>query len=312
MPRLSQDRCAGPAASHYVLRKGRLVEPHIVDGIPTHLRNVRIYMDRPEFVLNPTSCEPTSTASTVLGSGLDFTSEADDNPVTASSPFQAADCAALGFKPKLSLSLKGGTKRSQVPAFRAVLKARPGDANIAGAEVILPPSEILEQGHIETVCTRVQFNEGNGNGEHCPARSVYGRARAVTPLLSEALEGPVFLRSNGGERNLPDLVAALHGQEINIDLVGYVDSVREKNSHGELISRIRNRFAVVPDAPVTKFVLEMSGGKKGLLVNNTNVCKGVHKANANFTAHNGKIDDFTPALKAQCPKKGAGKKKRRG
>ena len=41
--------------------------PHIVDGIPIHLRDIRSYVDRPKFTLNPTGCEPTSTASTVLG-----------------------------------------------------------------------------------------------------------------------------------------------------------------------------------------------------------------------------------------------------
>ena len=32
--------------------------PHIIDGIPTHLRDLRIYVDRPEFVRNPTSLRP--------------------------------------------------------------------------------------------------------------------------------------------------------------------------------------------------------------------------------------------------------------
>lgn len=282
--------------------------PHIIDGIPTHLRDVRIYMNRPEFVLNPTGCEPTSTASTVLGSGKDFVSEADDNPITVSSRFQAADCAALGFKPKLSLQLKGGTKRSQYPALKAVVRGRPGDANIARSEVILPKSEILAQEHIGTSCTRVQFNEGAGNGAGCPANSIYGRARAITPILSEPLEGPVYLRSNGGERKVPDLVAALHGQEINIDLVGFIDSVLTKNKHGETVSRIRNRFESVPDAPVTKFTLEMFGGKKGLLVNSADLCKGTHKAELDFTAHNGKVEELTPAMKTACRKKGKGGK----
>jgi hypothetical protein len=278
--------------------------PHIIQGIPVHLRDIRIYVDRPNFTLNPTNCTRTSTASTVLGAGLDFVSEADDNPITVVSPFQVADCAALGFKPRLALSLKGGTKRNQTPALRAVLTARKGDANIAGAEVILPRSEFLEQAHIGTVCTRIQFSAGAGNGEACPAASVYGRARAVTPLLSEPLEGPVYLRSNGGERNLPDLVAALHGQKINIDLVGYIDSVSEKNKRGEVVSRIRNRFVTVPDAPVTKFVLEMRGGKKGLLVNSTNLCHGTHRADANFSAQNGRERDLRPTLKTKCGKKG--------
>jgi hypothetical protein len=280
--------------------------PHIVDGIPTHLRDIRIYMDKPEFVLNPTSCEPTSTASTVLGSGLSFTSEADDQPITVTSPFQAADCAALGFKPALKLSLKGSTKRGGTPAFKAVLNARPGDANIGSAQVTLPRSEFLDNAHIGTVCTRVQFAEGNLPGEKCPANSVYGFARALTPILSEPLEGPVYLRSTGtgaGHHLLPDLLAALHSGEINIALDGHVEGV-----HGG----IRNTFEAVPDAPVTQFTLEMAGGSKGLLENSTNLCGAPHRANAVFTGHNGKVEDFNPLLAVKCPKhRGKGKRAKR-
>jgi hypothetical protein len=284
--------------------------PHIINGIPVRLRDIRVYVDRPGFMLNPTSCKPTSTASTLLGAGLDFVSEADDNPITVASRYQAADCAALGFKPRLTLRLSGGTKRNQVPALQAVVQARPGDANIAGTEVVLPHSEFLEQGHIRTVCTRVQFAAGGGNGAGCPAGSVYGHAKAITPLLSEPLEGPVFLRSNGGERALPDLVAALHGQEIDIDIVGYIDSVEEKNGRGEVVSGIRSRFLNIPDAPVTKFVLQMQGGKKGLLVNSTNICRGKHRAKVDFTAQNGRKVEFKQEVRAACGRHGHGKKKR--
>jgi len=114
--------------------------PHIVDGIPIHLRDIQAFVDRPNFTLNPTSCKKTSTASTVLGSGLNFASEADDQPFTATSPFQVGSCASLGFKPKLALSLIGGTKRGDTPKLKAVLTARPGDANIGSAQVTLPHS----------------------------------------------------------------------------------------------------------------------------------------------------------------------------
>jgi hypothetical protein len=248
-------------------------------------------VDRPEFVLNPTGCDPTSTASTVLGSGLNFASEADDVPVTVTSPFQAADCASLGFKPKLSLSLKGGTKRGAHPAFKAVLTYPRGGSysNIAFSQVTLPHSEFLENAHIKTVCTRVQFKEGNVPGEKCPSGSVYGFARAITPILSEPLEGPVYLRSS--EHKLPDLVAALHNNQVDIALDGRIDSVK---------GQIRNTFEAVPDAPVTKFTLEMQGGKKGLLVNSTDLCAGTHRAISDFTGHNGKVYDTRPVLRAQC------------
>ena len=227
--------------------------PHIIRGIPVHLRDIRAYVDRPEFVLNPTSCAPTSTASTVLGAGLDFVSEADDNPVTVTSPFQAADCAALRFAPQLKLRLVGGTKRGSHPAFKAHLDMTGiGEASIGYSQVTLPHSEFLENAHIKTICTRVQFNAGGGNGEQCPADSIYGHASATTPILEGPLEGPVFLRSS--EHKLPDLVAALHHAEINIDLVGHIDSVK---------GRIRNTFETVPDAPVSTFDLEMQGGRQG-------------------------------------------------
>jgi hypothetical protein len=267
--------------------------PHIIDGIVVHARDIRAYVDRPEFILNPTSCKRTSTASTVLGSGLDFVSTFDDQPVTVTSPFQAADCASLGFKPKLKLRLLGGTRRGDHPRFRAVLTARKGDANIGKAQVTLPHSAFLENAHIKTICTRVQFAQGAVPGEKCPAASIYGYAKAVTPILDEPLQGPVFLRSSS--HPLPDLVAALHSDKININLAGRIDSIGN--------GRIRNTFEAVPDAPVTKFTLTMRGGKKGLLVNSADLCKRRHRAIVAFTGHNGKVSKSNPELKPRCGKK---------
>ncbi len=264
--------------------------PHILQGIVTHARDIRVFVDRPNFVLNPTSCERMTADASVIGTGSDFGSAADDQLVDVSSPFQAADCASLGFKPKLKLTLSGGTKRSDTPKLKAVLMARKGDANIGRAQVTLPHSAFLEQNHIRAICTRVQFRAGQGNGAQCPKGSIYGRAKAISPLLDEPLVGPVFLRSSSHE--LPDLVAALHSKKVDIDLVGRIDS---------LDGRIRNTFDAVPDAPVTKFVLEMQGGKKGLIVNSTNICKGKHRAIADFRGQNGRRHLFKPVVHAKCP-----------
>jgi hypothetical protein len=260
--------------------------PHIIDGVTVHLRDIRAYVDKPEFTLNPTNCERTSTASTLLGSGLDFFSDVDDRPVTVSTPYQAADCAALGFKPNLKLQLKGGTKRAGHPALKATLKMKPGMANIARAQVTLPKSEFLDQSHIGTVCTRVQYAK-----DQCPAKSVYGYARAFTPILDEPLQGPVYLRSSS--HKLPDLVAGLKSGKIEIDLAGRIDSVD---------GQIRSTFETVPDAPVSKFILTMQGGKKGLLENSTNLCAKAHKAIVEFDGQNGKISDSNPVVKPQCKK----------
>jgi len=267
--------------------------PHIIDGIPTKLRDIRVYVERPDFTLNPTDCTPTSVASTVLGSGLDFASPADDEPVTVTTRFQAANCAALDFAPKLKIALRGGTKRSQFPALRAELKARPGDANIGRTRVQMPKALFLAQSHLGTSCTRVQFAAAGGAGRGCPANSVYGYARAWTPLLDQPLEGPVYLRSNGGERKLPDLVASLRGV-IDIELEGYVDSGKGGG--------IRTTFAAVPDAPVSKFVLRMKGGEKSLLENSVNLCARDQRAKVEMDGQNGKAHDLRPVLKTRCGK----------
>jgi hypothetical protein len=253
--------------------------PTILKGIPLDVRSVAVEMSKPDFTLNPTNCEPltvSAEAISVLGQAAPL-----------SNRFQVGGCEHLPFGPKISLKLKGATKRTKFPALRATVTAKPGEANIAKAAVTLPHSAFLEQGHIGTICTRVQFV-----AEACPAKSVYGFARAWTPLLEKPLEGPVYLRSNGGERELPDLVAALHGQ-IDVDLVGYVDAVH---------ARLRNRFNLVPDAPVSKFILEMKGGAKGLLVNSENLCaKGAkRRALVRLTAQNGKVDNFNPLVANSC------------
>lgn len=246
--------------------------PHILGGIPIHLRDIRVYISRPGLTLNPTSCAPSSLASTLKGSGNLFSDPSDDQSATATAPFQAFNCEALQFKPKISLRLRGGTKRGDYPKLRVEVKPRAGDSNIAYAQVALPPSEFLAQSHIETVCTRVQFAK-----ENCPAGSLIGHARAFTPLLDKPLEGNVVLRSSSGV--LPDMVIALREPEkgISIDLVGKIDSF-----HGGL----RGTFKVIPDAPVRKFVMTLRGGKHGPIQNSEDVCKATGKSTLRFLAHN--------------------------
>jgi hypothetical protein len=212
------------------------------------------------------------------------------------SRFQASDCSSLAFKPKLAFSLEGGTRRTQYPALRAVLKQGRGQANIAKVSTTLPHSEFLANEHIQTICTRVQYA-----AQKCPTKAIYGHATAYSPLIEKPLSGPVYLRSS--EHELPDLVADLGG-EIDVDLVGRVDSQN---------GGIRTTFETVPDAPVSKFVLAMQGGRKGLLVNSTDICKGVHRAKVLIDGQNGKTADQNPAVKAECGKarKGAAKKKNR-
>ncbi len=132
------------------------------------------------------------------------------------------------------------------------MKTRPGDANIVRPALALPRSEFLDQAHIRTVCTRVQFA-----ADACPKGATYGRAWVQTPILDYPLTGNVYLRSS--DNLLPDLVPDLRGpayQPIRIESAGRTDSIK---------GGIRNTFSFIPDAPFTKLVTRLQAGKKGLL-----------------------------------------------
>jgi hypothetical protein len=249
--------------------------PDVFGGTKLDIRSVEIAIDRKEFTLNPTSCRPLEIGGTLSGGGADPTNPAAFSAFPVSVPFQTTNCGDLPFMPRLYTRLFGSrkkaTKRAQHPKFRAVLIAREGDANIGRAAVTLPHSQFLDQSHIGTVCTRVQLAAGN-----CPEGAIYGHARAKSPLLDDDLAGPVYLVSSNNP--LPDLLADLHGQ-VDVRLRGVISSQK---------GRIRNVFYPVPDVPVSRFVLEMKGGKKGLLVNSRDLCAKPSFSFMNLKAQNGK------------------------
>lgn len=249
--------------------------PQILEGVPISYRTVHVEIDRRQFVVNPTNCDPLR-ASGLATSNLGAVASLSDR-------FQAVGCDRLGFKPKLAMRLFGKTRRGGHPRFRAVLTTRRGDANIGRAVVALPHSEFLDQSHIGTVCTRVQFA-----AEECPAASVYGSVKATTPLLDRPLKGPVYLRSSS--HKLPDLVADLKGQ-VEVVLAGRIDSVN---------GGIRTSFEAVPDAPVERFELNMRGGKRGLLENSQNICKSPRRATVKLDGQNGRFEDFRSPLGNNC------------
>jgi hypothetical protein len=261
--------------------------PTILDGIPLDLRDVRVNIDRADFTRNPTNCSEQQITTTIGGTG-----GAQAHP---SQRFEVANCEALPFKPNLALKLKGKTRRTGHPALTATLTFPKGvSANTAKAQVGLPHSEFLDQGNIGTVCTRPQLA-----AHACPAGSVYGHATAVTPLLDQPLTGPVYLGTGYGTK-LPMLVAELNGQ-IDVVLRGKIDTDPQGG--------IRTTFAQVPDAPISKFTLQMQGGpKKGLIENSVDICARRQKATLAFGAQNGKTLNEKVALGVTCGKAKGGKK----
>jgi hypothetical protein len=226
--------------------------PQILEGIPLRTRFIQVNLDRPDFGLNPTNCEPLAVSSQILGD--------EGAESTLSNHFQVGGCSSLPFRPKLSVRLTGGVNRLGHPAIHAVLSTAPGEANPRSVVVTLPGGELLDNSHIGSVCSKVDFA-----AEHCPGSSRLGYVTLSTPLLDHPLSGPIYLRSSGA--GLPDLALDLNGQLHVVALAG-IDSV-----HGAY----RTSFRAIPDVPLGTVSLDLAGGAKGLLQNSEGLC-GTHKS----------------------------------
>jgi hypothetical protein len=238
--------------------------PHIIKGIVVHARDIRAYIDRPNFIKNPTSCEHLQISNVITGAGADPANPADQQPVNVTSAFQAADCASLAFKPIFKVSTSGKTSRANGASLTVKLtypNAPQGtQANIAKVKVDLPKQLPSRLTTLQKACTAAQFNT---NPAGCPAASVVGHATAITPLIPVPLVGPAYFVSHGGEA-FPSLIVVLQGYGITIDLVG-----------STFISKsgiTSSTFKTVPDQPVGSFELTLPQGKYSALAANGNLC----------------------------------------
>jgi hypothetical protein len=185
------------------------------------------------------------------------------------------------------MKLSGGVGRRGHPAIHAVLTARPGEANSQRVSVTLPKGELLDNSHIDTICTRVNFAADN-----CPPGSRIGTASATTPLLDQPLTGGVYLRASS--HRLPDMVLDLRGQ-VHIVLDARIDSAK---------GRLRTTFSSVPDTPVSRVSLNLAGGKKGLLLNSEGLCGTTKWAKVSMDGQNGMERASKAKLHTACGKGG--------
>jgi hypothetical protein len=271
--------------------------PDVFGGAKLSIRSIDVNTNRPNFTINPTSCGKLMTNGVIRGGGSDPTTESAFSAFPVVDAFKTSACRKLKFRPKLATKVLGGRKaarRAQNPKFRAILTARKGHANIRQTTVTLPKALILDQSHIKTICTRPDLAAGR-----CPKASVYGHAAATSPLLGKKLRGPVYLVPS--THVLPDLLVDLRGQ-VDVRLRGSVESVKG--------GRLRNVFYGVPDVPVSKFVLTMNGGKRGLLTNTKPLCGRKFFSKATLKGQNGKRVR-NKRMRLQVPACG-GKRKKRG
>ena len=85
--------------------------PQSIDGIPLRLKAVKVDINRPEFMFNPTNCETQSVSAALSGVPANLAEAAGS--VQRSVPFTASSCASLGFAPTFT-----ATHRSQLDQKR--------------------------------------------------------------------------------------------------------------------------------------------------------------------------------------------------
>jgi hypothetical protein len=258
--------------------------PRIIDGIVTHVRDIRVLIDRPGFTINPTSCSPMSISST-LGSVF-------GQSATVSSPFQAASCQSLKFAPKFSVFTAGKTSKASGASLHVKLAYPPGPlgtyANLAKAKVSLPKQLPSRLSTLQKACTAQVFN---ANPANCPAASIVGHAKVITPAIPEPLEGPAYFVSHGGEA-FPDLTIVLKGYGVTVELVG---STQIKNGV------TTSTFKSTPDVPFNTFELSLPQGPNSALAANANLCTSNLAMPTEFTAQNGAVlTQSTPIKVTGC------------
>ncbi len=270
--------------------------PHIIDGIVIHVRDIQVFIDRPDFTLNPTNCHPMVFSATVIGSGASFTDPAGDDPVPVEDPFQAVDCARLAFNPTFKVSTSGRTNKLEGASLTAKLtypNAPLGtQVNIAKVKVELPKRLPSRLSTLQKACVETVFD---ANPAGCPAGSIVGTATTTTPIIPVPLTGPAYFVSHGNAK-FPELVIVLQGYGVTLDL------------HGEtFISKkgiTTSTFNTVPDAPVGSFELKLLQGPHSALAADGNLCDAKLTIPTIFTAQNGTvIHQNTKIDVTECPKK---------
>jgi len=261
--------------------------PSMIEGIPLQIKHVNVNVNRPNFTINPTSCNPMKVESTITSA------EGASSPVSI--PFQVANCANLKFAPDFKVSTQGKTSKAKGASLTSTVtypSSTPGTyANVTRVKVDLPKQLPSRLTTLQKACTNAQFELNPAN---CPSESKIGYATVHTPLLPVPLVGPAIFVSHGGEA-FPSLTMVLQGDNVTIDLVGTTNI-----SPAGITS---TTFKTLPDSPFSTFELTLPEGKFSALAANGNLCTSKLAMPTEFVGQNGfKINESTKISVTGCAK----------
>jgi hypothetical protein len=228
--------------------------PAIIDGVPTDLRSVYAIIDRPEFLFNPTNCEPQTVSADVEGVAAPGVGESASS-ATAAAAFGVGACRDLTYAPTIQVSMAGHASKLNGAALKFKISYPTGalgkQSNFRMAKFVFPtqlPSRL------ETLQQACDVSKFTADPSTCPVHSKVGTAIVKTPVLPVPLVGTVYLVSHKGE-SFPQSVMVLSGDNVTVELVGET-LIR----HG--VTSVT--FHALPDVPFSSVEVSLPTGRYSL------------------------------------------------
>ncbi len=239
----------------------------------------------PAFLTNPVDCSTGGLSSRVEAESY----EDPGHPVSRESVTYPTltGCGLLAFDPSLSFGPsvgEGGTTQADEPSgYTTVLKVPQTSAfselatpEVKNVSVTLPEGVALSPSSADGLqgCTEAQIELDSTTPGGCPLASQIGTVEAVTPILSEPLQGRVYLAQPkcGGEGQ-PACTAAsasngeLYGLYVEVQGPGFTVKFPSVASVDPVTGRVTARFEDLIQQPISEFKLHLKSGPRAPLAN---------------------------------------------
>jgi hypothetical protein len=184
-------------------------------------------------------------------------------------------------QPQLALHFTGEIGRTGFPTVTATFNSSPGSPALGTAAVIFPVGELLAFSHLDGVCATERFLSAE-----CAPGSLRGWAQVWSPMLEAPLRAPVYLRQS--DSKLPELAAHLGDQ---VDLISHIDTPH---------ARFRLRLAPLGDLPISRLMLHLEGGSRGLFENGESLCPQRRYASATLSDLSGRRQTVRSPIAMAC------------
>jgi hypothetical protein len=264
--------------------------PSILHGVPLRIRSLTVRVDRPGFIVNPTSCGSQQVLAQIVGART---------TASVGAPFALSGCAHLSFAPRVSASATAKVSRARgVGVDLHIAQTGKQRANMQTLRLVFPSQLSARLGAVRRSCTQTVFV---ADPARCPSGSRIGYVRAETALLSAPFEGPVYLVSDG-TRTRPRIDALLQAGSTALELSGFLKVV------GGRLSLTMNGL---PDASISSLEVTLPAGAESIL--GVNTLSGVHGSlcgqrlvfDTAVSGQNGSVVHSAPHVAVQGCRKGA-------